>query len=98
MYAPVPLIEVADHADALRVGRPHGEVHAGDVDNRPDVRAELLTGAVVRALAEQMQIEIREHLPELIGIDDVAGAVVLVDAEAIVERLGGAVDGDARFE
>ena len=75
MHAAVPAVEVADHAHALRVGRPHGEVHAGDAADRHHVRAELLPRAKVRALAEQVQVEVGEDLTELIGIDDLARAV-----------------------
>ena len=60
--AAVPAVEVADHADAIGVGRPHGEMHAGRSIRRViAVRAELLERAVVRAFAEQVQIEIGQH-------------------------------------
>ena len=49
------------------------------------VRAELLPRAVVRALAEQMQVEVGQDLAELVGIDDVARDVAFVHAEAVGE-------------
>ena len=50
------------------------------------MRAELLEGAIVIALAEQVQIELAHHLPVAIGIVDLADeALVLGDPQAIVE-------------
>ena len=50
--APVPAVEVADQADAIGVGRPDGEMHAGGRADVDAVRAELLERAMVGALAE----------------------------------------------
>ena len=61
MHAAVPRVEVADDADAIGVGRPHGEVHTGGRPERDPMRPELLERAMVRAFSEQMEIEIREH-------------------------------------
>ena len=96
--AAVPAVEVADDADALRVGRPDREVHAGDAVDRQAMRAELLPRAVVRPFAEQMQIEVGEDLAELVGIDDVAGDGAFAHAEAVGEVLGAAVERDRRLE
>ena len=98
MRAAVPAIEVADDADALRVGRPDGEVHAGDAADRQAMGAELLPRAVVRPLAEQVQIEVGEDLAELIGIDDVAGDGAFAHAEAVGEVLRAAVERHRRLE
>ena len=70
VHAAVPPVEVADHADAIGVRRPHGEVHAGRRADRDPVRAELLEDAMVRAFAEQVQIEIGEHAAVAIRIVD----------------------------
>ena len=45
--AAVPAVEVADYADAIRVGRPHREMHAGGRALHDAVRAKLLEGAVM---------------------------------------------------
>ncbi len=68
MRAAVPLIEIADDADALRVGRPDAELHAGDAVDFADVRAELVERAVMRAFGEKMQIEIAEEGREVVGV------------------------------
>src|SRR6185369_3545612 len=47
--ASIPMIEIADEADALRVGRPHREVNAANAVDHPHVRAELFVVAIVRA-------------------------------------------------
>ena len=54
MDAAVPMVEVADHADALRVGSPDGEVDAADARERDDVRTELVVGVVVAAFAHEV--------------------------------------------
>ena len=56
---PVPAVEIADHADAGRVGRPHRERHAADACHLADVRAELVVRTVVLLLAPQIKIERR---------------------------------------
>ena len=98
MHAPVPPIEVADHAHALRVGRPHGEVHAGDAADGHHVRAELLPRPKMRPLAEQMQVVVRQHLAELIGIGDLARARVVVNAEPIRKVRGAPLERQPRLE
>ena len=90
--AAVPAVEVADEAHAIGVRRPHGEVHAG---RRPDgdaVRAELLERAMVRALAEQVQIEIGQHAAvavRIVDLDAMVGVAVgaIGDPQAVVGRL-----------
>ncbi len=57
----VPVIEVADHADALCIRRPHGEARAGDAVMHFEMRTELLVNVVMIALTEQVQIEIGER-------------------------------------
>ena len=54
----VPPVEPADHADADRVRRPHREMYAFRPVDGHRMRAHLLVGAEVRALAEKVEIEI----------------------------------------
>jgi hypothetical protein len=49
-----PSVPVADDGHALRVGRPHRESRSRGVD----MRAEPLVQALVRALAEQVGVEV----------------------------------------
>ena len=97
--AAIPLIEVADDADPLGVGRPDGEVDARHGADGDPARAELVPRTVVRAFAQQVQVEIAEDLAELVGVDDLARAAAFVDAEAVGERLGiPAIERDDRLE
>ena len=50
MDAAVPAVEIADEADAIGVGRPHREVHAGGRADDDAVRAELLERTLMGAL------------------------------------------------
>jgi hypothetical protein len=52
----LPVVEVADDADAFGVGRPDGEVGAVNARRGARVRAELQVQPVVRALVEQVQV------------------------------------------
>jgi len=56
MDAAIPLVEIADDADALRVGRPYGEVHAGDPGHFAKVCAELFVILEMSAFAEEVEI------------------------------------------
>ena len=71
MPAAVPVIEIADDADPLRIGRPDGEMNAAKALMGPDVGTEPLVIAVVRPFAQQVQVKIGEDRPEEIGIDEI---------------------------
>ena len=83
--AAVPPVEVADDADAIGVRRPDREVHAGRRADGDAMRAELLERAVVRPLAEQVQIEVGQHAAvavRIVDLDDVVAGIG--DAQAVV--------------
>ena len=61
MKAAVPMVEIADDADALRIRRPDGEAGAGHAVNHAQLRAELLVNFPFVALAEQKQIRFAER-------------------------------------
>ena len=62
------------------------------------MRAELLPRAQVRALAEQVQVEVRQDLAELIGIGDLARASVFMRAESIREIRRASLERQPRLE
>jgi hypothetical protein len=64
MAAAVPLVEVADDADVLGIRRPHREAHTLYVAEPHGMGAEQFIGAVVPALAEQLQVEIPQRRPK----------------------------------
>jgi hypothetical protein len=68
MVPPVPPVEVADHADPYRVGRPHREVHTLHSVHGDGMRAHLLERAVVGALAEQVLVEVGDLEREAVGV------------------------------
>ena len=75
--AAVPRVEVADDADALGVGRPDAEMHAGGLADAHRVRAELVVDARVLALREQVGV--------VLG-DDAAVAIRVVDLDRVPVR------------
>ena len=83
----VPEIEIADHADAARVGREHHEGHAIDAFELHRMGAELVVELEMRALAEQMQIEIAEDRREAISVLELDFAVAESGAQPIVTVL-----------
>ncbi len=58
---PVPAVEVADHRDAPRIRRPHGEADALHAVDPHRVRAEAAAEIVVPAFREQMDVEIAQQ-------------------------------------
>src|SRR3546814_8004744 len=83
--AAVPAVEVAHHADALRVGRPDGEAHAFDAFDAARMRAELLEDAAVRPLGHQVKVELAEERREAVGVLDVPRRVAEARAQPIGE-------------
>jgi hypothetical protein len=52
----IPSVVIADYGDALRIGRPHREVHAAAAIHFTRMRAEFLVSAKVRALSEEKEV------------------------------------------
>jgi len=66
--ASVPAVEVADHADAVSVGRPDGEVDAAHAVHLAGVRAQLAVRLGVAPLAEKVQVVFGQQRAEGIRI------------------------------
>ena len=66
--APVPRVEVADDAHALRVRRPDGEVNALRAGHLAHVRAQFLVLFIVRAFAGKIEIVVGEYRRKRIRI------------------------------
>ena len=56
-----PRVEIADHRDALGIGRPHGEAHAARRRRPSSVWRRDSAELAVAALVEQIQVEIAEQ-------------------------------------
>ena len=69
MHAAVPAVEIADHADALRIRRPDVEASCRCTPSiSVEMRAEFVVELPVLALGEEMQIERPEDRAERIRI------------------------------
>jgi hypothetical protein len=94
MPAFVPPIEAADDTDAQRMWRPHGKGCPGHTRMRPDVRAQLGIELVVRALVEEVQIEVGEDRWHRIRVVDfLARSTYGRHDQPVVERHGRRNDG-----
>ena len=83
MAPPVPAVEIPDHGDAPGIGRPDRETHAGDALDRQCLSAEAAAKFVVRALGEQIQVELAQQHPEAVGVFGLLRGSVPVDPQAI---------------
>ncbi len=92
MAAAVPLVEVADHADAHGVRRPHREGGAGDAVDGRQVRAEAIVEAAMAALRQQIDVEVAEDGWKAVGVLRLPGGVAGAIAHAIGEGLFAAGD------
>src|SRR6476469_4014860 len=85
VHPAVPPIEVADHADALSVRRPDGEISAFDVADLPEMRAELFVKLEMISLGEQMEIDLAHDEAVAVGIaDDSGGSIPFREVNAII--------------
>ena len=66
--AAVPVVEVADHADAGGVGRPDGEVHALDAVDGAELRPQPVVALPVPAFVQQVQIVVGQQVRKGVGI------------------------------
>ena len=91
-----PVIEIADHADALGIGCPHGERHTGDLTvggrEAPRVCAQRLPETLVATLGEQVQVDLAQGRQEPVGVgngvDERRLVLGVADLEAVVDEVG----------
>src|SRR5882724_37177 len=74
MAAAIPIVEIADDADALCIRSPNGEARAGDAIDSAELGAEFVVNAAFVALAEEIEVGFAESWQKGIGI---AGAMDL---------------------
>ena len=84
MKPSVPLVEIADDADALRVWRPDGETRAGHPVNHAQLRAEFFVNAAFVALAEEEQIRFAQSWQKRKGIARAAGLALMIGDHQVV--------------
>ena len=68
MTAPVPVIEVADHRNPPRIGRPDGEMNAAGAFMGDLMRAKPVIEPQMRTLGDQIVIQRSQHRAEAVGI------------------------------
>ena len=83
----IPGIEIADHRDALGVGRPDREAHAGTPSMVATLAPQRIGQIEVAALVEQMQVELAQQRPEGIGILGLLHRARPFDAQQIGRRV-----------
>ena len=96
--AAVPMVEIPDHADPLRIRGPHREMDAPEAGMGPQVGTEPLVIPIMRPFAEQVQIEVSQDRPECVGIDELPRIpFMILHAQPVGERFG-AIGEDGREE
>ena len=79
----VPVIEIADDAHAPRIRRKHREGDAGDAVVHDRMRAELVVELKMRALAQEVEIEIGQNRRKAIRVFQLDDRLAKADAQAI---------------
>src|SRR5579883_618424 len=82
---PVPIVEIADDADALRIGRPDREGDAVRAVMLAAMSAQHIVAFVMGALAEKIDVEIAEHRRKGVDILELRRAELALGAEPIAE-------------
>ncbi len=91
--ARIPVVEIADHADAPGIRRQHHESDAVHALQRHRMRAELVVDALMGAFAEQIKVDVAQHRRKAIGIvefDDIVAEPrpQLIALRAVRHRAG----------
>ena len=81
---PIPVIEIADHADPLGVGRPDREAGAGHTIDGAQLGPELVINPALVPLPEQEQIRIPQRRQERIRVTRPANAALLIRNDQVV--------------
>src|SRR5690606_41105328 len=68
MASAIPVVEMADHADAGGVRRPHGKARAGDTIEAHGMSALHLIKAHVPPFTDQMPVELAKHAWQAVGV------------------------------
>src|SRR2546422_2224421 len=83
------MVEITHDADPLRVRRPNSEVYPSHACHLSDVRAQLFVLQVMRALCDQVQVEVGQQRREGIRIVDSFVRAVPVAAVPAIRSRGG---------
>src|SRR3569623_1344264 len=81
--AVVPIIEVADHANALCIRCEHDKGYAAHAFHRHRMGTELIEKLLMATFAEQIEIEIAQLWREAVGVLQLHDVVAIIGAQAI---------------
>ena len=70
MPSAIPVVEVADDRNALRIGRPHGKMHPRGALMGNDMGPHLVIEPQMRALRHVVIVKRPQHRSKGVGIDD----------------------------
>src|SRR6266480_3519613 len=86
IHPAIPAVEVAHHADALRIWRPDCKVNASLFADSAQMRAELFIDFPVLSLGEEMQVDLTHNRAVLIRITrQLLRAIPRREAKMIIE-------------
>src|SRR5882724_4711991 len=83
----IPGVEVAEHADPARIGRPQGEGHALDPLVNEQMGAQFLVARKMVSLGKQVNVELTEDRRETVDIVELVLNPAARCAQSIAERL-----------
>ena len=84
---PVPQVPFADHRDAPRVRRPHGEGRALRAIEHRRMRAELVVELQMAPLGDQPQVHVAQPRAEAVGIAPAPGIAAALEGERVGKGL-----------
>ncbi len=71
MASRIPVVEITDDADPLRIGRQHDKGHARYAFQLERMRAELVVKPLMGPLAEQVEVIVGENRRKAIGVVEI---------------------------
>ena len=83
----IPAVEVADHRDALRVGRPDGECRAARAIQGGRVGAQLLPGPQVPPFGQQPDIHVAQPRAEAVSVLKLEMPVAEVGGQSVSRQI-----------
>ncbi len=90
----VPEVEIADDRNGLRIRSQHDEADARHTLARHRVRAKLVVETLVRALAEQVEVEVAQDRRKAIRVLELHGVVAEACPQSVVLRSVGNFAGE----
>src|SRR5271166_2910505 len=85
--APVPLIEIANHGDALRLRRPHSEENSVFAFMSDRMRAKAFVKPLVGSLNQEIIVERTQDRTEGVGVEKLPHVAVVLGAETVSEAV-----------